>query len=117
MPTCAVFGCTSGNRQNKNVSMHSFPKEKNILKIWKIRTKRLDTFDVKTARICCKHFREDDYKRDMRHELMKCKKKYKLKIGAVPTLCLPGSCSKRKLQHYISKSIFSQVFTNSYKIR
>ena len=48
--------------------------------------------------LCCKHCLEEDYECGIRYELMNGNKKNILKIGAVASLCLPGSNSKSKLQ-------------------
>ena len=63
---CGVATCPNP----KGLTYHRFPKEEKSSKIWKSLCKRRDEFNVKNARICQLHFRDEDYERDLRNELL-----------------------------------------------
>lgn len=92
---CAIFGCVSDN-QSKNfrvgdITFYTFPRQTDIARAWKKACCRKDSFNSKNAHICNKHFTENDYLRNLKHELLGYKpKNYRgLKPDAVPTLNLP----------------------------
>ncbi len=61
---CAVFGCKSDNQVKgfkKDISFHVFPKDDIYQKNWVNACRRKDRFNVKTARMCSKHFDKDYY--------------------------------------------------------
>lgn len=92
---CAVYGCRADNSLkdfSRDVKFFSFPKDKDFQAVWKHLCKRADTFNVKYARICSKHFSESDYERNLKHELLGyTPKKYRpLKKEAIPSRNLPG---------------------------
>ncbi|CAH0562910.1 unnamed protein product [Brassicogethes aeneus] len=74
-----------------------FPKEVNILKVWQSACGRKDNFNVLNSRICLKHFKNSDYARNLKHELLGYSPKNcrLIKPEAVPTENLPrkSSCS------------------------
>ncbi|KAL1493908.1 hypothetical protein ABEB36_009589 [Hypothenemus hampei] len=92
---CAIFGCNSDN-ESKNfqgdIKFHTFPRKADIVTAWKIACRRKDNFNIKNAYICNKHFSENDYVRNLKHELLGYKPKNwrGLKEDAIPTLNLPG---------------------------
>lgn len=74
MPVCIVNGCPSGGRQKElGVIVHVFPKDKNMIREWLIRTRQdfgdLDQFVNKvyegkktdSFRLCSKHFTPQCY--------------------------------------------------------
>lgn len=75
--------------------------------MWIIACCREDNFNPKTSRFCSKHFKSEDYERNLQHELLQyeSKKGPKLKPDAVPSLFLPKSKSvslnqaKRQKRH------------------
>ncbi|KAK5646413.1 hypothetical protein RI129_004877 [Pyrocoelia pectoralis] len=91
---CAVYGCGADNQAkafSREAKFFSFPKDKKVEGIWRHLCKRNDKFNVRSARICSKHFSDDDYKRNLKHELLPYKpKKYRLpKKEAIPSKNLP----------------------------
>lgn len=92
-----MFGCNSdycAKNFDKSIRFYTFPK--NNVDLWVNACCRSDVFNVKSARICSKHFKQSDFERNLRHELLNYvpPKGPKLKADAVPSLCLPKSKSK-----------------------
>lgn len=100
---CAVFGCGVDNQAkgfSPDTKFFSFPKDKELEAKWKHICKREDKFILKTARICSKHFCDEDYERNLKHELLGYKpKKYRpLKKDAIPSKNLSLLSKSEKLQ-------------------
>lgn len=92
MPGCAVADCTTYNRKTMgtNIMYHQFPKNEELRRVWVLKCKRKDNFNVKNSCICSKHFSPEDYERDLKAELMNYTAKPILKSTAIPSLNLPG---------------------------
>ena len=89
--SCSVAICSSP----KEAIYHTFPKNSHTEKLWIIACKREGTINVKNARICSKHFKDDDYERDLQHELLNLPPRKRLKADAVPSVGLfPGKILK-----------------------
>lgn len=92
MVYCAVVGCSStSNKKSKYFCLERrffrFPKDKNICEKWILKCYQRDKFNIETARICSKHFSENDFER--KEKLLKLpEKKWKLKRDAIPSLKL-----------------------------
>ncbi|KAJ8934694.1 hypothetical protein NQ318_009569 [Aromia moschata] len=76
---CAVYGCNHSREVTRinspNIIYHSFPKQKDfvsktVLEEWIKCCKRGDQFNPRTSVICSVHFTQNDYKRDLRNELL-----------------------------------------------
>jgi hypothetical protein len=69
---------------------------------WLVKCKRQDSVNILNSRICSEHFKENDYERDLKSELMGVKNKSKLKESAIPSLHLPTTqiteCSNKRKQ-------------------
>lgn len=96
MVYCAVVGCsTNNNKKSKDVSdcrFFRFPREKEVCEQWVLKCYQKHKFNVKTSRICSKHFLESDY--CLKDKLLKLPpKQWKLKSDAVPSLQLIKSPS------------------------
>ncbi|CAH1106300.1 unnamed protein product [Psylliodes chrysocephalus] len=95
MVCCAVTGCTSNNNKKaKNYSPNcryfTFPTAKETRKMWVQKCYQKHNFNVKNARICWKHFSDEDF--CIKEKILKLpKNKWKLKEDAVPLLNLPKS--------------------------
>ena len=71
MVICAVFGCNNDNYKkldrnkdncdSNSVKYHRFPQVEDLAKIWVKKSKRANRLDIKTASICSKHFKPEDY--------------------------------------------------------
>ena len=61
---CAVVSCPSPVR----VSYHNFPKDAKLRKIW-LKACGRATVQAK-ASVCAQHFKQEDFKRDLRNELL-----------------------------------------------
>ncbi|XP_072385585.1 uncharacterized protein [Diabrotica undecimpunctata] len=123
---CAVACCNNDNEdKDKIFRFHTFPKDSVTRKLWIISCCRQDKFNCNTARICSKHFKTEDYQRNLQQELLNyvSKKGLKLKPEAVPSLHLPKSKSaslsnnkKKKVQrakHRASKKCVEKLLTTS----
>ena len=96
MPSnCSVFGCFNRQENTKgtNIKYHTFPKEKRYRDQWINACRRSDTINPINALICSVHFRQEDYKDDMKSRLLGIpspKNKRLLKEDAVPSIHLPN---------------------------
>ncbi len=81
--TCAVAACKGPYAAEDN--FHAFPKDAKRRKVWVNACKRQDTINITTAEVCGRHFKEEDYDRDLRSELLYGKRRKKLVRSAVPT--------------------------------
>lgn len=84
MPTyCCVPCCTqSGNKdaQGRKVSFHCLPNGEQARKAWLIAIKRAPPFNIRTARVCSRHFTEDDFLKNI------ASGRRILRDGAVPSV-------------------------------
>ncbi|XP_035212976.1 uncharacterized protein LOC118186912 isoform X2 [Stegodyphus dumicola] len=95
---CAVATCNNyyAKTKGKGVCYHRFPKNKKIVDHWIAACKREDEFKIENATICSIHFKDEDYQRDLRNELLGIPLRKFLKEDAIPTINLPN-VQKRKL--------------------
>ena len=68
---CAVFGCNSNAKQNKDLLFHTFPKDEETRKKWVNACKRADKFNADNGRICSLHFEKSAYARNLKYELLR----------------------------------------------
>ncbi|KAL1488760.1 hypothetical protein ABEB36_010800 [Hypothenemus hampei] len=95
---CAVYGCDSDNQCkdfSKNIRFFTFPSNPKFASAWKTACCRKDKFNVKTSRVCDKHFKEIDFEKNLKHELLGYKPKNfrGLKPNAIPSQFLPSALS------------------------
>ena len=90
---CTVFSCN--NISSDSITLHSFPRDESMRKVWINKCMRADVFNVDKARICSAHFLPSDYDRDFQGELMdqKPRKRRFLRKNAVPSVRLPRTGS------------------------
>ena len=81
---CSVAICKSP----QDASYHHFPTEEKVKKVWIARCNRKDSINPLTAKICSKHFTEEDFVRDFQAELTGQKRRRRLNPGSVPTINL-----------------------------
>ncbi|KAJ8941067.1 hypothetical protein NQ318_003248 [Aromia moschata] len=67
---CAVYGYNTNKRSKNNFKFFGFPNDEKLKAKWRHLCKREDTFSVNNARICSNHFVDEDYERNLRHELL-----------------------------------------------
>ena len=70
---CAVAPWHNYNVRTKHqgICYHRFPtKNKEIVDRWVVACKRADQFKPENATICSTHFKQSDYKRDLRNEIL-----------------------------------------------
>uniref|UniRef100_A0A1Y1NJG2 THAP-type domain-containing protein n=1 Tax=Photinus pyralis TaxID=7054 RepID=A0A1Y1NJG2_PHOPY len=96
---CSVVECTTANGSKQfssNLMFFRFPNDQNIQKRWVLACNRPGHINVKTARVCSKHFDESSYERNLRFELLgyTARNRRLLKPDAVPFLNLPLENSK-----------------------
>lgn len=100
MVVCAVSGCgatNSGKRADRSLNFYKFPKDESIAWAWDQCCGRKEPINLKTAKICSKHFQPTDYERNLKNELLGIVSRTcpPLKPGTVPTLCLPIRATKK----------------------
>ena len=81
---CSVISCTSPIAQ----SYHSFPTDPVMANKWLIASGNKKA-NIKTARICGKHFEESAYKNHLKAKLLGIPLRKLLDVSALPTLYLP----------------------------
>lgn len=88
MPSvCCVADCKNNKKKNSSLQFHRFPKAKHLQKEWKVKCQRLETsFNPTIAYVCSVHFKEQDYARDLKSELMGIHSRKLLLPTAVPKL-------------------------------
>ena len=74
---CAVASCPNPN----GISYHIFPKWKDLQRLWLRACRRKDFVNLKTAAICSRHFKPEDFERDLRNELLNLPLRSLLKPG------------------------------------
>lgn len=100
---CAIESCNvlyeHTKKLNSKVSFYCFPKNENLKQIWIKKCNRNEHMSVQRARVCSLHFRDDDFQRDRRNELLNMPQKLRLKKGSIPTLNLlkPSSSSTKEI--------------------
>lgn len=95
MPSCAVATCHNTHRTKESTvtklvpSFHKFPNG-DLGKIWRQLCKRRDVIQLDNAVVCSDHFREQDYQRNLKRELLGLPIPKLLKANAIPSLHIPG---------------------------
>ncbi|KAG8333478.1 hypothetical protein J6590_000626 [Homalodisca vitripennis] len=100
---CVVAGCRNKRAETRNstedrVVYHRFPTDEGMYKQWIQRCRRSDKINYRYASVCSDHFTDEDYKRDLKAELLKITPKRLLKPGAVPSLNLMAPIEENPLQ-------------------
>lgn len=109
MVLCAMISCPSHNKKLKKkasngnqivekVHFYRFPRDKILCDIWVGKCQRETPFNVQNARICSLHFKEDDFERNLRLELLSFPYATKkiLKAGSIPTDTVPSKSKCKK---------------------
>lgn len=65
-----------------------FPKDESMREIWLQKCGKKPPFRYNNSFICSKHFKEEDFERDVRREFLDLPVKMKLKADAIPSLNL-----------------------------
>ena len=96
---CAIYGCTP---KDDSLKLFSFPRDKVVCAKWLRLCGRADFVNVNTARICSKHFSNNQLIRNLKVELLRCNTpiNYRpLKKDSFPDLHLPlaSSLPKKKI--------------------
>ncbi|KAL4152818.1 hypothetical protein QTP88_000651 [Uroleucon formosanum] len=113
---CAIATCDLYSGKTKKIGMtdisfHRFPKDPDVQKIWTLKCKRGDSWNPSKSYICSKHFKSEDFIRDLKSELMGNKTVRRLKPGSIPTLNLPTclstetQCALKRRSRIEAKSI------------
>lgn len=88
MSRCSFPGCisVSGSVNDENINFHRFPKNPVIRSKW-MEECGMETNSRSNGRVCSRHFRAEDYVRDMKFEIAPSlyKQKRLLKKDAVPS--------------------------------
>lgn len=92
-----------------------FPKDDELCRKWKLKCRRRDLLNPKTSFICSIHFRENDFVRDLKAELLCYIPKVRLlNPVAIPTLHLPIDhaslpMSQSRVDHCMAAKLEKQV--------
>lgn len=98
MPQCAVATCRNSHRRTRKQSVryHRFPHNQELRELWVRACGRAPLpngeppFNIKTARICSRHFLEEFYEDESREQILQGnQKRNRLRLGAVPTIDVP----------------------------
>ena len=104
MPYCAVPNCRNGtgkgNIKQAGISYHRFPNDNSLAQAWWLNIKRGGVLTgVKDPRVCSTHFKDDDFKRNLMHELLNPGSippiKKDILPTAIPSLNIPSSHPSR----------------------
>lgn len=89
---CAVAICSNTYYKTKDrsdgVSYFRFPKKDKLRNVWIDRCKRKDSLNPDTSYICSDHFKEEDFIRNLKAELMGSKQKKFIHPEAIPSVKL-----------------------------
>lgn len=89
---CTVATCTNSLQktklEGKSTIYHAFPSDDERRKQWIHRCRRAGSWNPSSCHVCSEHFSEEDYDRDLQHELLGLPPRKKLKTTAVPHLNL-----------------------------
>lgn len=95
---CCVPGCRSGyqysnSNSNSNISMHAFPSDNSLKKLWlhKIHVHRDNFTPSKHTRVCSLHFNENDFRLETKDSCNRLKnnpilRRRHLKEHAIPSI-------------------------------
>lgn len=79
---CAFALCNNSlakaKKEGKQITFHTFPKG-DARKEWVVKCRRADKFNPSTSFVCSEHFKEEDYERDLKGELLNLPLKRTLK--------------------------------------
>ncbi|KAG7160612.1 52 kDa repressor of the inhibitor of the protein kinase-like isoform X3 [Homarus americanus] len=95
MPSnCSVYGCNNTRKKTtgSSIKYFRFPKEKQFRQRWIYSCCRADDINADSAVVCSIHFKECDYKDDLKCRLLEIerpKRQRTLRDDAVPSLFLP----------------------------
>lgn len=109
MAFCVVKDCHNQSDKNRDVSFHSFPKDKNLKRKWETNIKRTEY--PKFGKVCSNHFEEGMFERNLKAEMCpelygaRSKTKRRLVPDAVPTIFpyQKESAENHNLQRSVSK--------------
>ena len=85
MVVCAIYGCSENHRGTR--TFFRFPRNKVYQDIWINCCERKSKINIRSARVCCRHFTESDFKENG------IKSRKVLKVDATPSLYLPSQVS------------------------
>lgn len=89
---CAVGACNNSIVKTKHLSKivtyFSFPRDENLSNIWVEKCQREKPINPRSSTVCSEHFKEEDFLRNLRAELLGMRVKKLLKRGAIPSLKL-----------------------------
>ncbi|XP_071496168.1 uncharacterized protein [Diadema antillarum] len=107
MPTrCIVAGCS--NTSKDGVSLHFFPRDPKLRKIWTQRVKITRgnwNGPTESSAVCGAHFTEEDYEDMGLYSSFNIKKTRRLKADAVPTIKSPPPSTSSKRTSTATRSV------------
>lgn len=107
MPFCCVFGCSNTSNNPPGTSVHRFPRDDAVAAQWVAAIKRdnLPERFRETCVVCSAHFKDQDFERDLKGELLGRPSPRTLRPTAVPFVLRPGEGppAKRRKSAYVEK--------------
>lgn len=91
---CIVENCRtfinleSKGPQSKRNNYYTFPKDAKMRQVWLKKCGKKEPIDYEHSYVCVKHFKDEDFERNLRNELLDVPIKKKLKSDAIPSLNL-----------------------------
>ena len=86
MVTCCVPGCTNYSAKSTNISYHKIPKDPQLRKAWISDLRRENLPPLKNCYVCSEHFDNESFKSDFIEQLIREKKRKRLKADAIPSI-------------------------------
>ena len=91
MVQCCVYSCFENSSNKSQYILHKFPiNNQKLCQLWLKKCGRHNTFNLKNAKVCSKHFSDEQYQKCiyMEFELNGCGPR-KLLENAIPDMNLP----------------------------
>nr|XP_027234011.1 uncharacterized protein LOC113825388 [Penaeus vannamei] len=119
MPSgCSVVGCRLGDRP-KDALYHRFPKEEGIREEWVIFSGKKKV-NFKFERICSVHFKETDYERRLKYEILGLpvpRHRRNLKKDAIPSKNKPKVKDEPNPVNIVEDLVRNYLFRSRYSLR
>ncbi|XP_035224462.1 uncharacterized protein LOC118197092 [Stegodyphus dumicola] len=111
------------NTRSQGITDHRFPSDPELRKLWIVRCKKADNFNIENSRICALYFTPDV--RDLKAELLGSTSKRVLKVNAVPTLHLTSSsrennppiCYTSKTEVNLKRTISNTNYSSKFMLK
>ena len=86
MVNCCVPGCTNYSAKSTNISYDKIPKDPQLRKAWISRLRRENLPLLKNCYVCSEHFDNECFESDFMEQLIREKKRIRLKADVIPSI-------------------------------